>query len=443
VAPRVDAEGVIVVARWLGVVFAILQTLTYYRPFPGNLEQVAWGVNAAFGVAALLLTIAWLRRDRSPAPVAPERRDVLGFVGFAVDATFAMVVTWIYAFDADTAIFAILYVVALEGAFRYGMRGALLTSALLTVGYVARDVWAHGHYGTEIYPVSITFRMGICFLLAAVSGGMVEQYRREHQRLVEALERERMSARALRSLDELRSTFLAAVSHELRTPLTSILGFALTMQDRSEELSDESRMMLEQVVGESRHLEQLLQDLLDIERMGRGGVSITRARTDVCALVRALAREQQERSGRPVHVDALEDRVEAVVDLAKVERIVDNLLGNACKYSPERTAVIVHVQRADTGVLFVVDDDGPGVPESMRASIFEPFERGALTSSHQPGTGIGLSLVDRFARLHGGRAWVEPRAGAATGSSFHVFLPDGPEGSFTVTVADEPWGHVA
>ena len=89
VAPRVDAEGVIVVARWLGVVFAILQTRTYYRPFPGNLEQVAWCVNAAFGVAALLLTIAWLRRDRAPAPVAPERHDVLGFVGFAVDATFA------------------------------------------------------------------------------------------------------------------------------------------------------------------------------------------------------------------------------------------------------------------------------------------------------------------------------------------------------------------
>jgi signal transduction histidine kinase len=139
-------------------------------------------------------------------------------------------------------------------------------------------------------------------------------------------------------------------------------------------------------------------------------------------------------------VEVEDVHVLGIVDPGKVERIIDNVVGNAVKYSPEDSVVHVHVTREAQGVLMIVDDEGPGVPEEMRASIFEPFERGLLTSAHQPGTGIGLSLVDRFARLHGGRAWVEPRDGHDTGSSFRVYLPDGPTGRETVTVADEPWG---
>ena len=73
------------------------------------------------------------------------------------------------------------------------------------------------------------------------------------------------------------------------------------------------------------------------------------------------------------------------------------------------------------GVLIMVEDDGPGVPEDLRTTIFEPFRQGPAAPSHSPGTGIGLSLVARFAELHGGRAWVEERPGG--GASFRVFLP--------------------
>jgi signal transduction histidine kinase len=75
------------------------------------------------------------------------------------------------------------------------------------------------------------------------------------------------------------------------------------------------------------------------------------------------------------------------------------------------------------GILIAVEDDGPGVPEELREAIFEPFRQGPTTSPHSPGTGIGLSLVGRFAALHGGRAWVEEREGG--GASFRVFLPAG------------------
>lgn len=111
----------------------------------------------------------------------------------------------------------------------------------------------------------------------------------------------------------------------------------------------------------------------------------------------------------------------ASVDGPKVERIVENLIGNAAKYSTGPIAA--RVERAPAGVLITVDDEGPGVPDEAKDRIFEPFRRGPYVRVHAPGTGIGLALVARFAELHSGRAWVEDRSDG--GSSFRVFLPAG------------------
>jgi signal transduction histidine kinase len=108
------------------------------------------------------------------------------------------------------------------------------------------------------------------------------------------------------------------------------------------------------------------------------------------------------------------------VDAAKVERIVENLIANTARHTPPEAQLWVRVEPMGEGALIVVEDDGPGVAEHERERIFEPFLQGPSPAEHSPGVGVGLTLVARFAELHGGRAWVQDRPGG--GASFRVYL---------------------
>jgi PAS domain S-box-containing protein len=247
----------------------------------------------------------------------------------------------------------------------------------------------------------------------------VTERERADDTLREAYEREREAAERLRSVDVMKDAFLSAVSHELRTPLSAVLGFATTLQQSDLELDEDDRKtMLDRLAANAHKLHQLLVDLLDLDRTARGVLEPQRSVLDLAELVLRVT-EEAELGGHPVSVEAEPVLVE--VDGPKVERIVENLVTNAAKYTPEGTPVRVHVRKQEDGVLIVVDDEGPGIPEALKEAVFEPFERGPDAPRRAAGTGIGLSLVARFAELHGGRAWVENRPQG--GSSFRVFLP--------------------
>ena len=111
--------------------------------------------------------------------------------------------------------------------------------------------------------------------------------------------------------------------------------------------------------------------------------------------------------------------VQADVDPAHLERIVENLLSNARQHVAPGVPIWVTVARCTGGMVFSVEDAGPGVPPEIAGSIFEPFRRGHAAAG--VGLGLGLSLVARFAQLHRGRAWAEERQGG--GAAFRVFLP--------------------
>jgi PAS domain S-box-containing protein len=251
----------------------------------------------------------------------------------------------------------------------------------------------------------------------------VTGHRLAQDALRRALDREREAGTRLRALDEMKNTFLHAVSHELRTPLAAILGSALTLDNQDIDISStDGRDLARRVALNARKLNRLLGDLLDLDRLDRGILEPNRLPTDVGDLARRLVADPSIPLGdRPVEVVA--DPLVAMVDPAMVERIVENLLVNAVRHTTPGTPVWVRVEGTGEGdgVVITVEDAGPGVPEDLREGIFEPFRQGRTREERSPGVGIGLSLVARFAELHGGRAWVEDRPGG--GAAFKVELP--------------------
>jgi PAS domain S-box-containing protein len=249
----------------------------------------------------------------------------------------------------------------------------------------------------------------------------ITELKRAEDELNNALTRERDASARLRALDEMKNTFLQAVSHDLRTPLAAILGIALTLERDDLDLErEEVQDLATRIAANSRKLDRMVADLLDLDRLSRGIMEPKLRLTDIGALVRRLV--DQTEAGGHRQIDVSTNQVAIPVDASKIERIVENLLANAVRHTPDSTRVWVRVAAEDDGALITVEDDGPGIPEELREAIFDAFRQGPSSSSHSPGAGVGLALVARFAELHGGRAWVEQRAEG--GASFRVFLPE-------------------
>ncbi|MGZ4144464.1 MAG: PAS domain-containing sensor histidine kinase [Actinomycetota bacterium] len=246
-----------------------------------------------------------------------------------------------------------------------------------------------------------------------------EQKRRENE-MKTTLRAEQDVVDRLRDQDQMKDLLLTAASHDMRGPIATILGMALTLQRIAEfEPDTDGAKLLERIIAGAERLGRLLSDLLDLERIARGVLEWNRVETELGDLAaRVVSAVTADRSIRVVG-----NNVRATVDPLFVERILENLVTNAVKFTPATEEIVVEVQAQDDGALIAVNDRGPGVPDRLKAEIFEPFQRGNLSPD---GTGIGLTLVKRFAEVHSGRAWVEDRPGG--GASFKVLLPFGPSG---------------
>lgn len=232
--------------------------------------------------------------------------------------------------------------------------------------------------------------------------------RKESERLlVDALDRARRSSEA-------RTSLMWALAHDVRNPLTVIRGFAQTLAQRGDRLGpDQQRVLLGRIAAQADALFHLTADLLESERLEES--DIAPAPVDLSRLV-AETIADVDCGDHPLSVDVPPTVVR--VDPTRMRRIVVNLVTNAVRHTPPGTPVSVRLERAGEAVVLAVEDAGPGVPVAERDHIFEPFRKG---SSSTGGTGLGLSLVARFAADQGGRVWVEDRPGG--GASFKVLLP--------------------
>lgn len=239
------------------------------------------------------------------------------------------------------------------------------------------------------------------------------------QALEGAYARERAAAEQLRELDATKNMFISAVAHDLRTPLSTIGGFASMLRQRYEKFPKEEALdIIARIESNAERAGRMLTNLLDVDRLERGVVDTSPTEIDLgdvaLRVVHGLEHE------REVRVD--QARVTAWADDVLIERIIENLVVNAIRYTPPDTPVLVRFERKPDGAVISVEDSGPGVPDELKGSIFHAFQRGE--SELATGTGLGLFLVSRFAELHRGRAWVEDRPEG--GAAFKVFLPKPP-----------------
>lgn len=238
-----------------------------------------------------------------------------------------------------------------------------------------------------------------------------------------ALEQQHQIAEQLRRIDEMKTTFLSAVSHEVRTPLTSIVGFAETMRRLLPQLpeTEEFAVFLDRLVENTQRLERLIDDLLDVDRLTRGQIVPRRAPVELAQLIRRVVARNTLEDGI---VDLRLVPVTAAVDAMMIERSVDNLVRNVVRHTPPGTHIWITLAQTDRAVDIEIADDGPGIPQHLWSTIFEPFIQGEHSAFlPSPGTGVGLSLVQRFIELHGGTVRIGERDGG--GAKFSIRLPLG------------------
>lgn len=238
------------------------------------------------------------------------------------------------------------------------------------------------------------------------------------RRAVELARQDRLLAEQLREVDDMRRAFVLAVSHDLRTPLSAILGLAETLVAHPSLAAEDQAQIHAQIVQSSQRVLDLFTGLMDLERLERQEVAVRRQETLLGPLV-TEALSHVDLGSRTLVVDV--DDTVASLDPLIVTSIIENLLRNVARHTPQDAHVWLRCRREPDGVWIAVEDDGDGVPPEARPTIFELFHR-SHASGLAGGLGVGLALVRRFATLHGGYARYAERLGG--GASFQVVVAE-------------------
>jgi signal transduction histidine kinase len=229
---------------------------------------------------------------------------------------------------------------------------------------------------------------------------------------------------------QLRDRFLAVASHELRNPLMVVRGHWELLERRIEphlaaldpDDVERIRKSLTRLGQGIDQLRRLIDDLLDVDRLRHGVVQLERTNVDLVQLVRESVEELPGEAASRVNVTLADGPMVGQWDVARLRQVIDNMLGNALKYSPSESQVIVELTDTPRSVRLSVTDAGIGISPDRLDSIFEPFSRAPNASSmNYPGLGLGLAISREIVGQLGGRMWATSD-GEGTGSTFTIEL---------------------
>ena len=229
---------------------------------------------------------------------------------------------------------------------------------------------------------------------------------------------ERSAREALLRADELKSQFVALAAHELRSPVSAIYGLSETIAERGGQLAPERLEELQSSLRvQIRRLRELVEQLLDLSRLDAEAVVIRPQRVLVRDRLEQIVRSVSPLESVPIGLE-VDASLEAELDVHALDRIVSNLIVNACRYG--EPPVLVSAAMEQSTLRVTVHDHGPGVPAEFVPQLFDRFARSA-GSAASPGTGLGLAIARSYARAHSGE--VSYRPGAPRGAAFELTLP--------------------
>ncbi|MEM9364965.1 MAG: ATP-binding protein [Planctomycetota bacterium] len=227
-----------------------------------------------------------------------------------------------------------------------------------------------------------------------------------------------------RHLEQVRREFIANVSHELKTPLAAIKGYAETVELAISDDPDAAEHFLSQIHTQCSRLERLINDMMQLARAQAGRDKLNLVSVVLPDLIQESASTYlpvAEAGDVQLAVEALDDNAKVIADREATLTIVNNLIGNAVRYTPPGGSVHVRIRPEETSWAIVVEDTGIGIEADEQSRIFERFYRGRKNSRDTKGTGLGLAIVKNLSQAQGGEVRVASQPGQ--GATFWVTLP--------------------
>lgn len=389
-----------IVVRWIAVPWVFLQIVAYEVPYPPGYKNMAFAALAALILGNVALMVVH-RGSRGH-----ERAKTIGLIGLALDVAILSAFVWLFAFDYDTQVWALVLIAPLEGAILFQLGGALAAWLAITISYAFRDVWAAERFDNPLLWNSISFRMGIGGIIALVAGLMARDLMDQRASLSEAIAK-------LQRVDRMRTGLVSMLGHDVRSPLTVIRGVVGTLISKEGTITPEDRrQLLDSAERQANRLENLATDLLDLARIGQGRLDLEREPVPLEGAIRESLTYVQ--GAETIEVDC-EDGLTVSADPRRLEQIFINLASNALHHGAP--PVTITARKNVSNAVIDVSDKGPGVPPAEVPGLFEPFNAERKSGS----VGYGLAIVKALVFAHGGS--ITYATANKGGARFLVTLP--------------------